>query len=943
MTTTTTPSSNLMVIIDGKEEEFLRNITSNFRTLWNLGSVVKSMREALLADLAKILSTIALVQVKQVESILGVLGLYEDVSPSSTTIVRRSQDNEEKVEEEDGGSDIEEPYYSLSTWLCNIGNQNQPSNSQWAAKAGAACASAFVLGQLSPSAGGSGGDSSDSGDFNGCSESEVDMGRAIAKLCTLATSTNASSSPLKNESSSSELLWPAIHRGLSQPISTTSAPVVTPNPTLSLRMERALLLLEYGCKEGVLGGMGNGELLVDNKTGKMMAPPPNIEVLLKNAVYFLLYQIELVTILCDNGGTFMTSYRSSATNRASSRFARLIGQLRTLHGSYPASTEIAKAVDALLCESVDALKNISNDNTPSDANAVNMVKQMTLVYAVLTCGADYDDGDNVTEDGGIKYHVDTCNILLMMQFELPKSSAYSTKKAMVQTARSVFQYAKWGALSCLLPKIATRMNSLHSSSDTMESFVESFNSTVFDTALDAVHAPPADALLPLFECTLSAAGLSTSMSEGSSQLSLASLQRDKRSKSAVKMHKILSTLFAVMTEATSNRYRMYMLQQICILIFRPKLLRDEYEEWSEYDSDIDEGDDVCTPIRSAFRDLINMAGTKKPHIAKFVISNISVAWLGMDNDEDDKKEYQAFSGLSAIPYRTDIADLLLYKESKIEQSSVHQELNVAGWDGTGVGGIEGTSGKQDMPSPLDDSNDKSIVRGFILLFLSKLPNPGEELHKDVLTRLLHFIILRLLKRVNIVTNNRGSSVMTGSAEYCEKIRAWQALCILSRFVTTEIASDVCKLTFKSMSQNLHGQIRYFIEIFTIQCARLHPSIFGDEYVAQVRRRDASLQHISSLMIIGGNLIAGRYTVDFFRPLDNGGKLRLNEILAGVLPWLSSTQGFSRAIAQLLVHKLIPWWLILVIINITKLQAGGNNWFLSFIFDLLEDQSEMKRL
>eukprot|EP00957_Ditylum_brightwellii_P013030 984103-Ditylum_brightwellii.AAC.1 len=76
-----------------------------------------------------------------------------------------------------------------------------------------------------------------------------------------------------------------------------------------------------------------------------------------------------------------------------------------------------------------------NDIIRSDANAVNTAKQMTLVYAVSNCDANYGNGDNATENGGIKYLVETCNILLMLQFEKSKSSTNSTKKAMAQTAK----------------------------------------------------------------------------------------------------------------------------------------------------------------------------------------------------------------------------------------------------------------------------------------------------------------------------------------------------------------------------------------------------------------------------------------------------------------------------------------------------------------------------
>ena len=68
------------------------------------------------------------------------------------------------------------------------------------------------------------------------------------------------------------------------------------------------------------------------------------------------------------------------------------------------------------------------------------------------------------------------------------------------------------------------------------------------------------------------------------------------------------------------------------------------------------------------------------------------------------------------------------------------------------------------------------------------------------------------------------------------------------------------------------------------------------------------------MIIGGNLTVGRYNNDFFHSNSDN---KIKEILCGVLPWLSSTQGFSRAIAQLIVYKLIP-----LVVDVEKSDSSG---------------------
>jgi hypothetical protein len=65
------------------------------------------------------------------------------------------------------------------------------------------------------------------------------------------------------------------------------------------------------------------------------------------------------------------------------------------------------------------------------------------------------------------------------------------------------------------------------------------------------------------------------------------------------------------------------------------------------------------------------------------------------------------------------------------------------------------------------------------------------------------------------------------------------------------------------------------------------------------------------------------------------------ILAGIIPWLSSTQGFSRAIAQLLAYSLIP--LVVNISDPPALGAEDSHWYLRSVYRFLDENPEMKRL
>lgn len=96
------------------------------------------------------------------------------------------------------------------------------------------------------------------------------------------------------------------------------------------------------------------------------------------------------------------------------------------------------------------------------------------------------------------------------------------------------------------------------------------------------------------------------------------------------------------------------------------------------------------------------------------------------------------------------------------------------------------------------------------------------------------------------------------------------------------------------------------------------------------------------MVMGGNWIVGRHRINFFQP-GPGQELRLRRVLVGAIPWLSSTQGFSRAIAQLLVYAVIP-----MVVNVKTTDGlspvdGNSDWVLQLIYKFLDQNKEMARL
>lgn len=718
---------------------------------------------------------------------------------------------------------------------------------------GAAVASAFIGGDLGQA-------KSRWSPVKGADDTDRDLAWAISLLCSLAAKNS-------NASTAGQMLWPAINKGLS------SSAIAIISQERAGNVARAVLLLENGCKLRQLSGMGNGDLVADRKTQQLMPPPTNIEKMLSNCVDFTLYHIR--TLLSTE--TLSECIENVKPKQILVTYTSLIGQIMTLKQSFPSSNILPQAVETLFKTSHDKLtQNVHND--------ITCVMLVAMMYASLSAGAK----------PAPESHFSLCRLLLTTKL----SEEVSTWK---YASQSTMEYSRWAGISCIIPLL---ISSLDEAPESKAVEADKLFEDILDAALHAIENTPSYACRPLFDCILLS---------GRQRILILKGDIDEGEKIYVEiLRKTISGLLALMKKSHTSQETMDMLNEICKLIFQPRLLAEEFKR-------IERDNKCATPIRDTFRTLIKMAGTQRTHIAKAVLCRITVAWQG------ESEERKSSLGLNAIPYREDIAKLLLHKEAKVDESARNQS------DGSNVSGVT------EIPI---QTNELSISRAFVLVFLSRLPNSSGGLNEKVLKELLHYLILKLLKETAPNKSNAKSLIMRGTPTYCLKMRGWQALCNLSRFVTNDIASEVAAQVFGMMSEHIHGQIRYFVEIFTIQCAQDHPEVFGSAFLHEIGRRDLSLQHISSLMIIGGNWTVGRYKNTFLDP-ENDTDGRMRHLLASIIPWLSSTQGFSRAIAQLMVHRLTP--MVIDVESLDEITPTEEDWFPKVIYRFLEENREMKRL
>ena len=788
---------------------------------------------------------------------------------------------EEPVERTSNAEEQDEQshYGSLSQWISNVYSNRGPPEICTVA---GTLATAYVHGLLVPSATSS---ASSWDPTLGTSPVERDLGKAVAMLCTFACHRNGDRQP-STKRTPGELLWPAISKGLANHV---PAVLVTKTWIKADAISRAILLLESGCKLEVISGLGNGDLVVDRKTQQMMPPPPNVEKLVGLSASFVLYHIQQLFSRDTDTTAESTPAALSAT------YMRLISQLETLHEGFPSSLAIPESVNNLLNL---GLERLLHWNESSD-----LVCIVTTIYGALACGGE----------SNISNQRQACTTLLELRYNDSSESSRDD-----QASRSVFEYAKWAALALMLPKMfATEKGNAY----------QDFVDTLVDKAVEAVQSAPQEGLMPIFNCVLTVAEC---------DFESVGLQSSERwTTQAGHLDKLIRSFVRLMKDCKGSGKVALMIDQASAVLFRPELLLQEAHLLM-----VDAG--ASAPLRTAFRDFVQMAGSRRHHILEAALCRITAGWLGHSGQVES-------SGVSAIPYLDDIATLLMYKEERLDETSLGQTE----WRKDRSGNFT------KIPLSTDES---SVSRGLLLQFLSQLPGASEGLAPTVMANLLNPLIHRLLDEVKPLSQG---TVSLGSIDFIRKVRGWQGLCVLSRFVGADTASHVCSSVFRAMGEMLHGQVRYFIEVFTIQCCRNHPVVFGKALVREISRTDLSLQQVSSLMIVTGSLVAGRYQSDFIPHLTNS---QLHLLLTGLIPWLGSTQGFStsisvsfakfhvwtlshnssfsvgRAIAQLLVYKIVP----MVIDTKTTTAAtpvieGETNWYLLSVFKFLDQNSEMKRL
>jgi hypothetical protein len=665
-------------------DDMLRLVSESFQLAFSDGSMVTAYKESLLRSLAIMLRYSKVVGNHNPQSILSVLALYPSRMLDETVGVgdiARSTSLENYTPPNVVGNPM---VTSLSTWLI----EEVSVSFKIGINVGAIVATAFVDGMMSaPQINESMWDPKAS-----CTNGERNCAKAIALLCILPNS-------MESPSTAGELLWPAIYKGVSH----SAAVIVGNNLSKADHVSRALLLLEYGVRLCALSGLGNGDLVVDQKTLNMLPPLQKVDYLLGGCVNFILFHVKCL-FTTKNGISAVDNVveksgnasRSSDARVLSMTFARLVSQLQYLVNGFPSSLTIGPILTSALEESVDVL---CQAECSSDCDCICL--HMALVYVTLASGCEMNSGINHS----------TARTFLHLQFDNGRTTAGT-----VQALRSAFQFAKWGAISKMVPLILTSKY-IESSCDGINIFIDD----LIGSAVDAIEASPAAALVPLFESIIAVANFRFVESTVN--------QMENFSANLVHFSKVTLTLLDLVDGCDSSHDSIYMIDKICALLFQSTLLLQEYRILQESPS-------YEAPILESFRRLVRMSGTERPHISRIVVSRACTSWLKCSE-----------VGVPAIPYRDDIVQLLVHKEDIVPITSSFSSDAKAFYE--------------DRISLVPNTDETCISRGFLLVFLSKLPDIDNRLSSTVLKDLLHFIVLKLVRLVALAPTSSSGLIMHG--------------------------------------------------------------------------------------------------------------------------------------------------------------------------------------
>ncbi|KAG3117618.1 hypothetical protein PI125_g3607 [Phytophthora idaei] len=283
--------------------------------------------------------------------------------------------------------------------------------------------------------------------------------------------------------------------------------------------------------------------------------------------------------------------------------------------------------------------------------------------------------------------------------------------------------------------------------------------------------------------------------------------------------------------------------------------------------------------------------------------------------------------VSALSFVDELVELLLYKEPLIdekEQLTMDTSAPFQGFQGF---------------SPIDGNQTAAItthakdrfVRLIMLSFLDDIAVDRSSTTED--TQQLMDALLAQLLRLH-VTPDWQKQHMLNSDGFGKKLRSWQALCIVSAHVNKTQLTELLPTLHTAFAVPQLPSVRYYMELFGMRIATKFPrDICSGLLLPMLCDANLMPQVGASLLLVSAYLVDSKLD-------DNSLDIDCGELLETMLPWLNTSHGYTRVLAQYLLAKVLPR-------HIHQLQLSSNDTpglhFLEGTARYLSNNKECKRM
>ncbi|KAF1787996.1 Alpha/beta knot methyltransferase [Phytophthora cactorum] len=270
--------------------------------------------------------------------------------------------------------------------------------------------------------------------------------------------------------------------------------------------------------------------------------------------------------------------------------------------------------------------------------------------------------------------------------------------------------------------------------------------------------------------------------------------------------------------------------------------------------------------------------------------------------------------VSALSFVDELVELLLYKEPLIdekEQLTMDTSAPFQGFQGF---------------SPVDGNQTAAItthakdrfVRLIMLSFLDDMLSI-EALRQKILSSLWMHYSLNSFDSID---------------GFGKKLRSWQALCIVSAHVNKTQLTELLPTLHTAFAVPQLPSVRYYMELFGMRIATKFPrEICSGLLLPMLCDANLMPQVGASLLLVSAYLVDSKLD-------DNSLDIDCGELLETMLPWLNTSHGYTRVLAQYLLAKVLPR-------HIHQLQLSSNDTpglhFLEGTARYLSNNKECKRM